>query len=79
MMDTTLVERVEGMVEAHKKPLLSTTSQTEAIAELAARLGTLEQAIRVLAIEFEKLSNPARSLLQPSARRRFRRSTWKPS
>jgi hypothetical protein len=52
----TLVERVDRLVHAGKEPLLSTTSTSVAIRELLFRTDALEQAVREIALEVQKLS-----------------------
>lgn len=52
----TLVERVEKLVEANKRPLLSTAPITDAVGELASRIDALEEAAREIAREVQKLS-----------------------
>jgi len=52
----TLIERVEKLVQANKEPLLSTTSASLAIGELAARTQALENALREIALEVQKQS-----------------------
>jgi hypothetical protein len=57
----TLVERVEKLVEAHKRPLLTTAPITDAVGELALRIGALEAAVREIALEVQMLSRSGRS------------------
>ena len=52
----TLIERVDKLVQAGKGPLLTTTPTTFAIGELAARIEALDNALREIALEVEKLS-----------------------
>ena len=52
----TLVERVSKLVEGGKEPLLSTTPTSVAIRELVARNEALENAVREIALEVQKLS-----------------------
>ena len=52
----TLIERVDELVQAGKRPLLSTTPTTVAVRELAARTEALENAMREIAVEVQKLS-----------------------
>jgi hypothetical protein len=52
----TLIERVDKLVQMRKAPLLSTTSTSVAIRELAARTEALENALREIALEVQKLS-----------------------
>jgi hypothetical protein len=51
-----MLERVDKLVQANKRPLLSTSPISEAIGELAARIEALEKAIREIALEVQKLS-----------------------
>jgi hypothetical protein len=53
-LTSTLMERVGGMVEAGKEPLLATTPTSVAIRELAARTEALENAVREIALEVHK-------------------------
>lgn len=61
----TLVERVEKLVHAQNPPLvwgnprLSSTPRSLAIEELAARTEALEDAVREIAYEVQKLSDPS--------------------
>jgi hypothetical protein len=57
----TLIERVDKLVHPSKpaewgNPLLSTTPTSIAIQELAARTQALENAVREIALEVQKLS-----------------------
>jgi hypothetical protein len=52
----TLIERVDKLVQAGKGPLLSTTSTSVAIRELVARSEALENAVRDIALEVQKLA-----------------------
>jgi hypothetical protein len=58
----TLIERVEKLVEAGKaplewgSPLLSTTPTSVGVRELAAQVEALENAVREIALEVQKLS-----------------------
>jgi hypothetical protein len=58
----TLMERVEDLVRARSappewgNPLLSTTPTSLAVRELAVRTLALEQAVREIALEVQKLS-----------------------
>jgi hypothetical protein len=45
-LTNSLLERVDKLVQANKRPLLSTTPTTDAIGELAARIDALEKAVR---------------------------------
>jgi hypothetical protein len=55
-LSDTLIERVEKIVDAHKRPLLSTTPNSDAVRELAARTEALEEAVREIALEVQKRS-----------------------
>jgi hypothetical protein len=55
-MTDTLTERVDRLVHAGRQPLLSTTSATVAVGELAARIEALENAVQEIARELQKLS-----------------------
>ncbi len=52
----TLIERVDKLVRASKRPLLSTTPDSVAVRELAAQVEALENAVREIAREVQKLS-----------------------
>jgi hypothetical protein len=52
----TLIERVDELVKASKRPLLSTTPDSVAVRELAAQVNALENAVREIALEVQKLS-----------------------
>jgi len=54
----TLLERVDELIEGRRghQPLLSTTATSVAIAELMARNERLEQALREIALEVQRLS-----------------------
>jgi hypothetical protein len=52
----TLTERVDRLVQAGKGPLLSTTSNSDVVRELAARTEALERAVREIALEVQALS-----------------------
>jgi hypothetical protein len=58
--DATLYERVDHDLRSHKglgaQPLLATTSTQAAIHELIARTEGLEEAVREIALEVEKLA-----------------------
>ena len=73
-MQTKLVERVDTLVRAQKREMLASTPTNVAISELAARVDSLEHAVREIANEVEKLAGREPSLLDPSVARRFRRS-----
>jgi hypothetical protein len=56
-LDKTLSERVDELVESHRRrPFVSTMGTQAAIDELIARNEGLELAIRGLAVEVERLS-----------------------
>lgn len=57
-MHTTLIERVDELVQARKQQLLTTTPTSLVIAELADRIETLERVIREIALEVEELTAP---------------------
>jgi hypothetical protein len=52
----TLSARVDELVGAHKRPLLSTTGTDGTIRELVARSDAHEKAIREIAAEVEELA-----------------------
>ncbi len=52
----TPVERVDRLLRAGKEPLLSTTPTSVAIRELLFRTEALEQAVREIALEVQKLA-----------------------
>jgi hypothetical protein len=52
----TLVDRVDKLVQAGTEPLLSTTPSSLAIRELFFRTEALENAVREIALEVERLS-----------------------
>lgn len=58
----TLIERVDAAIQAGKEPLewgspqLSTTPTSLAVRELAAQLEALENAVREIALEVQRLS-----------------------
>ena len=52
----TLTERVDKLVHAGRRPLLSTTSATVALGELATRIEALESAVQEIAREVQKLA-----------------------
>jgi hypothetical protein len=56
----TLVARVEKLVQAGTKPILSGTAPSLAIRELLQRNDALEHALREIAREVEKLSSRRR-------------------
>ena len=71
LLDETLSERVDDVIRSHKCLLLSTTGSQAALAELVRRSEGLEQAIREVALEVEKLAawQKRRAPTPPPARR----------
>jgi hypothetical protein len=67
-LSSTLVERVQAFVNNDDapvewgSPLLSTTPTPVAIRQLAAQLAGVEQALRAIALEVEKLASEVRDL-----------------
>ena len=57
-LSETLIERVDDLVRANHQALLSTTPTSVAIRELTARTEALEQAVRAIALEVQKLGRP---------------------
>ncbi len=55
-LDETLCGRVDEVIRSHKSLLLSTTGTTDAIGELVRRSEGLEQALREIALEVQKLA-----------------------
>ena len=57
-MEDTLYARVDELVESHKgqEPLLSTMGTQALVEELVSRTHGLEQAVRAIALEVEKLA-----------------------
>jgi hypothetical protein len=55
-LDATLGDRVDEVIRAHQKPILSTTGNQDAIEELVRRLVGLEMAVREIAIEVQRLA-----------------------
>jgi hypothetical protein len=56
-LEATLYERVDEMIRSHKgQQLLSTTGSRGSIEELAARVEGLEQAIREIARDVQKVA-----------------------
>ena len=56
-LEATLYERVDEMIRSHKgRRLLSTTGSRGSIEELAARVEGLEQAIREIARDVQKVA-----------------------
>ena len=56
----TLIERVNSLIESGTEPLLTTTPPSVAIRELAARIEALQNAVREIALEVQKI--PAHKL-----------------
>jgi hypothetical protein len=55
-LDQTLSERVDEVIRSHKgQPLLSTTGPQVALGELMSRVQGLEEVVRTLAAEVERL------------------------
>ena len=54
----SLIERVDKLVKASKRPLLSTTPDSVAVRELAAQVNALENAVREIAKEVQQARNP---------------------
>ena len=52
----TLSDRVGMLIKAHKRPLLSTDGTSGAISEICERIEGLEEAIREIALEVQKLA-----------------------
>jgi hypothetical protein len=55
-MHTTLAERVDELVRAHKSKVLATTPKAVVIGELAERIETLETVVHEIALAVDKLS-----------------------
>jgi hypothetical protein len=55
-LDETLCERVDEAIQSHKGLLLSTSGPVSAIGELLTRSEGLEEAIREIAREVERLA-----------------------
>lgn len=62
-LERTLTERVEALIEVHRgaaanwgSPHLSTTPRSLALENLAAEVAALEDAVREIALEVQKLS-----------------------
>ena len=55
-LDETLCERVDEVIRSHKNLLLSTTGPVAAIGELVRRSEGLEEALREIALEVQKLA-----------------------
>ncbi len=57
-LEATLYERVDQLVQSHKgqEPLLSTMGTQALVEELVSRTHGLEQAVREIALEVEKLA-----------------------
>lgn len=66
-LERTLTERVEALIEVHRRaanwgsPHLSTTPRSLALENLAAEVAALQEAVREIALEVQKLTTaPAR-------------------
>jgi hypothetical protein len=57
----SLAERVERLLQESRKPLLSTASTSDAIAELLARIETMERAMQEIADTVGVATSPPRS------------------
>jgi hypothetical protein len=67
MPDETLCARVDELIRSHKRePLLSTTGSRAFIAELAARSEGLEEAIREIALEVQKVAASQKGISDPA-------------
>jgi hypothetical protein len=55
-LSTTLMERVDNLIEAGTEPLLTTTPPSVAIRELAARIEALQNAVREIALEVQEIA-----------------------
>jgi hypothetical protein len=53
----TLLERVDKLVQASKRPIQSTTPTSDAVRQLAAQVDALERVVREIAVEVQKLSD----------------------
>lgn len=61
-LEATLYERVDELIRSHKgQQLLSTTGSRSSIEELAARTEGLENAIREIALDVQKIAAAQRS------------------
>jgi hypothetical protein len=61
-LSTTLSDRVDEVIRAHQRePFLSTMGKTAAIEELERRYVGLEEAVRQIALEVEKLATTLKS------------------
>ena len=54
----SLAERVQGLMQENRKPLLATTQTSAAIAELVGRIEALELAIQQMADAVEVATSP---------------------
>jgi hypothetical protein len=61
-LNATLMDRVDEVIRAHQKPILSTTGHQDAIEELARRIVGLEIAVRDIALEVQKLATVAKTV-----------------
>ena len=71
-LSDTLTQRVDDLIESHRNTkLLSTTGTRAALEELVERSEGLEQAVRELALEVQRLSASVEELpTQPAATER---------
>jgi hypothetical protein len=53
----SLYKRVDELIESHKQPIFSTTGTRSAIGELIVRTMGLEEAIREMALEFQRFED----------------------
>jgi hypothetical protein len=61
-LSSALSERVDEVIRAHQRqPFLSTMGRTAAIEELERRYAGLEEAVRQIALEVEKLASAHKS------------------
>lgn len=66
-LDETLCARVDELIRSHKGvPLLSTTGSRALIEELAARSEGLEEAIRQIALEAQKVAASQKGISDPA-------------
>ena len=57
VLTETLLDRVDRLIEARKQPVRSTSPSSVVIAELAARVEALEQALREVAGEVQRANS----------------------
>jgi hypothetical protein len=53
----SLYKRVDELIESHKQPISSTTGTQSAIGELMVRTMGLEEAVREIALEFQRFED----------------------